>query len=190
MLPKLLDTADDPVLTIARIMLGIIMFAHGSQKMLGWFGGNGFQRTMAFFRQEMKIPSLLAFLAIVTEFFGSLGLIFGLLTRIAALGIAIVVVVAIFMVHSRFGLFQNWYGNQKGEGFEYHLLAIALAVVLLKKGGGALSLDHAIYRALAPPLATQSMSLLGPDRSSRNRHYGCRSYLKGPQDMRDPLFSL
>ena len=118
------------------------MFAHGAQKMLGWFGGFGFRGTMGFFKEEMKIPSPLAFLAIAAEFFGSLCLLFGFLTRIAALGIAIVMFVAIFAVHLRFGFFANWFGNQKGEGFEFHLLAIALAIVLIAKGAGAFSLDH------------------------------------------------
>jgi putative oxidoreductase len=136
------------------------MFAHGAQKMLGWFGGNGFQRTIAFFRQEMNIPRPLAFLAVTAEFLGSLCLILGLLTRIAALGIAIVMLVAIFLVHLRFGLFANWYGNQKGEGFEYHLLAIALAFVLLAKGAGAFSLDRVFYQHLEKSQATQSIGFL------------------------------
>jgi putative oxidoreductase len=117
------------------------MFAHGAQKMLGWFGGSGFQGTMGFFTQ-MGIPAVFAFLAIVAEFFGGLGLIVGLLARIAALGVAAVMAVAIAMVHSHVGFFMNWNGNQNGEGFEYHLLVLAMSVVLMARGAGAFSVDR------------------------------------------------
>jgi putative oxidoreductase len=94
---------------------------------------------MDFFTQQMGIPAPLAFLAICAEFFGGLGLIVGLLSRIAALGITVNMLVAIAKVHSSNGFFMNWAGQQKGEGFEYHLLAIALAIVVMIKGPGALS---------------------------------------------------
>ena len=162
MFTNLLNTADDPILTIVRIVLGTVMFVHGAQKMLGWFGGFGFRGTMGFFREEMKIPSPLAFLAIAAEFFGSLCLLLGFLTRIAALGIAIVMLVAIFAVHMRFGFFANWFGNQKGEGFEYHLLAITLAIVLIAKGAGAFSLDRKLSENTISAAANQSIVLLLP----------------------------
>jgi len=139
---KLFSTPNDLTLTVVRLVLGIVFFAHGAQKMLGWFGGYGFHGTMGFFTQQMGIPAPLAFLAICAEFFGGLGLIFGLLTRIAAFGIIVNMLVAIITVHHVNGLFMNWFGNQKGEGYEYHLLAIALGLVLLIKGAGALSLDR------------------------------------------------
>jgi putative oxidoreductase len=126
---------------VVRLILGIVFFAHGAQKMLGWYGGYGFHGTMGFFTQQ-GIPAPLAFLAICAEFFGGLGLIFGLLTRIAAFGIMVNMLVAIITVHHVNGLFMNWFGNQKGEGYEYHLLAIALGLVVLIKGAGALSLDR------------------------------------------------
>jgi putative oxidoreductase len=141
-LRKLFSTPNDLTLTVVRLVLGIVFFAHGAQKMLGWFGGYGFHGTMGFFTQQMGIPAPLAFLAICAEFFGGLGLIFGLLTRIAAFGIIVNMLVAIITVHHVNGLFMNWFGNQKGEGYEYHLLAIALGLVLLVKGAGALSLDR------------------------------------------------
>jgi putative oxidoreductase len=141
-LRKLFSTPNDLTLTVVRLVLGIVFFAHGAQKMLGWFGGYGFHGTMGFFTQQMGIPAPLAFLAICAEFFGGLGLIFGLLTRIAAFGIIVNMLVAIITVHHVNGLFMNWFGNQKGEGYEYHLLAIALGLVLLIKGAGALSLDR------------------------------------------------
>ena len=175
MLERLLNTPEDPVLTIVRVVLGGVMFAHGAQKMLGWFGGYGFRGTMGFFREQLKIPSVFAFLAIMAEFFGSIGLILGLFTRIAALGIAIVMLAAIFMVHLRVGFFSNWFGNQKGEGFEYHLLAIALCIVLLARGAGAFSLDHMLYQRVSSPEARQSIGVQSPLVSSRaNRPDGQR----------------
>jgi putative oxidoreductase len=145
-LRKLLSTPNDLTLTLVRLVLGIVFFAHGAQKMLGWFGGYGFQGTMGFFTHS-GIPAPLAFLAICAEFFGGLGLIFGLLSRIAAFGIMVNMLVAIATVHRFNGLFMNWFGNQKGEGYEYHLLAIALCLVVMIKGAGALSIDRALAGA-------------------------------------------
>lgn len=146
MFRKLVSTPNDFTLTIVRLVLGVVFFAHGAQKMLGWFGGYGFHGTMGFFTQQMGIPAPLAFLAICAEFFGGLGLLVGLLARIAALGIIVNMLVAIATVHHVNGFFMNWTGQQKGEGFEFHLLAIALAVVILIKGSGAMSIDRAIAR--------------------------------------------
>ena len=144
MFRKLVSTSNDYTLTIVRLVLGVTFFMHGAQKMLGWFGGYGFHATMGFFTQQMGIPAPLAFLAICAEFFGGLGLLVGLLSRIAALGIIVNMLVAIVTVHHVNGFFMNWTGQQKGEGFEYHLLAIALAIVVLVKGSGAISIDRAI----------------------------------------------
>jgi putative oxidoreductase len=145
-LRKLLSTPNDMTLTLVRLVLGIVFFAHGAQKMLGWFGGYGFSGTMGFFTHN-GIPVPLAFLAICAEFFGGLGLIVGLLSRIAAFGIMVNMLVAIVTVHRFNGLFMNWFGNQKGEGYEYHLLAIVLCLVVMIKGAGALSIDRAIAGA-------------------------------------------
>jgi len=139
---KLFATENDFATTMVRLVLGIVFFAHGAQKMLGWFGGFGFHHTMGFFTQAMHIPAPFAFLAIAAEFFGGLGLIFGFLTRIAALGIFSNMLVAIAMVHHNFGLFMNWTGTQKGEGFEYHLLVIAISALLLIRGAGRASVDR------------------------------------------------
>ncbi len=144
MLRRLTSTGNDFVLTILRLVTGIVFFAHGAQKMLGWFGGFGFKGTMGFFTQQMHIPAPFAVLAILAEFLGGIGLILGLLGRIAAFGITVNMCVAILMVHLPNGLFMNWYGNQKGEGFEYHLLAIAIGLTIMAKGSGALSLDRAL----------------------------------------------
>jgi putative oxidoreductase len=144
MLLKLLATDDNPATVILRFVLGLVFFAHGAQKMLGWFGGYGFSGTMGYFTGTAHIPAVFAFLAIAAEFFGGLGLIFGFLTRIAAFGISVNMLVAIAMVHKAFGLFMNWTGTQKGEGFEYHLLVLAMTAFLMIRGAGAFSIDRAI----------------------------------------------
>lgn len=147
MLRKIVNTDNDFVLTILRLVLGVIFLCHGGQKVLGWFGsGLTFSTTMNMFTQQMHIPAPFAFLAIMAEFAGGIGLIVGFLGRIAALGIISNMVVAIAMVHNKFGLFMNWFGNQQGEGYEYHLLAIALGVAILVKGCGALSIDRALTK--------------------------------------------
>lgn len=142
----LLQTNDSAAPLLARLTLGLVMFPHGAQKALGWFGGYGFSGTMGFFTGSMHIPALFAFLAIAAEFAGSIGLVLGLGGRVAALGIASVMVVAIQSVHLVNGFFMNWYGNQKGEGFEYHLLALGLSLIVLVYGSGKCSLDAVLAR--------------------------------------------
>jgi len=143
---KIFQTTDSWSLLILRLALGIVMFPHGAQKLFGWFGGNGFAASMGFFTDKMHIPAFFAFLAIIAESLGSMGLIIGLLTRVAAFGVLCNMVVAIWMVHWPNGFFMNWFGKQKGEGFEYHLLVIGMCLALLISGGGKWSVD----RALAP----------------------------------------
>lgn len=147
-LQLLLKTSDSTASLLARLTLGLVMFPHGAQKALGWFGGYGFSGTMNFFTGTMHIPAVFGFLAILAEFAGSLGLIAGLFSRVAALGIAGVMTVAIVTSHLGNGFFMNWYGNQKGEGFEYHLLALGLALVVLIHGAGKGSLDLLIARRI------------------------------------------
>ena len=142
MIRKSIATDNDAAITVLRLVLGIIFFAHGAQKMLGWFGGYGFTGTMGFFTGMLHIPAVFAFLAIAAEFFGGLGLIFGLLTRVAAFGISCNMIVAVAMVHHQFGFFMNWTGAQKGEGYEYHLLLLAALAVLMIRGAGAASVDR------------------------------------------------
>ena len=149
MLKKILLTnSSDWAATVLRLTLGLVMFPHGAQKVLGWFGGYGFSGTMGFFTGELGIPALFAFLAIFAEFAGSLALIAGVLSRIAALGVGFVMLVAALMVHWGQGFFMNWFGSQKGEGFEYHLLAIGLAIGIMILGGGAASVDAKIAEKL------------------------------------------
>jgi putative oxidoreductase len=147
MFRKLITTDDNPATVILRLVLGVVFFAHGAQKLLGWFGGPGFSGTMGMFTGYLHIPAPFAFLAIVAEFFGGLGLILGFLTRIAAFGITVNMLVAIATIHRSFGFFMNWTGAQKGEGFEYHLLVLAITAYLMIRGAGAFSVDRGLARA-------------------------------------------
>ncbi len=142
MFKKLIQTGDDRTALLLRLTLGLVMFPHAAQKVLGWFGGYGFNGTMQFFTQQMHIPTVFALLAITAEFAGSLGLLTGFLTRIAAFGILCNMVVAVALTHLGNGFFMNWFGTQKGEGFEYHILAAGLAIAIIIRGGGAVSVDR------------------------------------------------
>ncbi|HEX5131238.1 MAG TPA: DoxX family protein, partial [Candidatus Krumholzibacteria bacterium] len=131
MLQKFFATSDSRVATLLRVALGTVMFAHGAQKLLGWFGGYGFEATIGFFGQSMGIPAPVATLVVIAEFFGSLGLITGFLTRLSATGIVAVMAGAVYNVHLGNGFFMNWSGQQGGEGFEYHIIATAIALALV-----------------------------------------------------------
>jgi putative oxidoreductase len=143
MIKRFLRTDNDPAALVMRLALGLVMFPHGAQKVLGWWGGYGAAATIQGF-SKMGMPTVITVLVMAAELAGSLMLIFGFLTRLAALGIGCVMVGAWLLVHAKVGFFMNWAGAQKGEGFEYHLLALGLAIALLIKGGGALSVDRAI----------------------------------------------
>jgi putative oxidoreductase len=141
---KIFQTRNSTALFVLRVMLGIAMFPHGAQKMFGWFGGYGYTATMTSFVDKMHIPFFFAFVAIMAEFLGSMGLIVGLLTRVAAFGLLCEMIVVIWMVHWANGFFMNWWGQKAGEGFEYHLLVIGMCLALLISGGGKWSVDRAI----------------------------------------------
>ncbi|MES2640014.1 MAG: DoxX family protein [Myxococcota bacterium] len=142
----LFDTRPSGALFVCRVVLGIVMFAHGAQKLFGWFGGPGYDATMESFTVGMGIPAWMAVLVILAESLGGLGLIVGAFARIAAAGIVAVMAGAVFMVHLPNGFFMNWGGQAAGEGFEYHLLALALAGLVLVEGAGAWSVDLALAR--------------------------------------------
>ena len=131
---------------ILRVVLGGVIFAHGAQKLLGWYGGFGFEGTMGFFTQKMGLPWLVAFLVIIGESIGSLGLIAGLLTRFTAASFIVIMLGAIVTVHLPQGFFMNWFGQQTGEGFEYNLLVIGMSLALFIIGGGKWSFDSVIAR--------------------------------------------
>ena len=143
MLGWLVGTHGDVVPLVLRLTLAVVMFPHGAQKALGWFGGPGLRGSIDFLRKS-GVASPVAVLTIMAEFLGPLGLALGLLTRVAALCIAAVMLGAILTVHRQHGFFMNWYGNKHGEGFEYHVLAIGLAAALVLNGAGAWSLDAVI----------------------------------------------
>ncbi len=129
---------------ILRLTLGLVMFPHGAQKLLGWYGGFGFSGTMGFFTDMMHLPWIIAFLVIIGEFFGSLVLLVGFLTRFSAASLAVIMAGAIVTTHISHGFFMNWFGKQQGEGYEYHLLVIGLGLALLMTGAGKWSVDRLI----------------------------------------------
>lgn len=133
--------------TLARIALAVVIFPHGAQKVLGWWGGFGFGPTMDFFQNVLHIPAPLALLALAAEFLAPLALILGLLTRLSALGIAITMAVAA-SVNLPNGFFMNWFGNQKGEGIEFFILAIGLAAVSIIQGAGRFAVDSILAQRL------------------------------------------
>lgn len=147
-LDRLLGTDRNNALLLQRIVLGVVMFPHGAQKLLGWYGGFGFGGTMGFFTESMGLPSPIAFLVIIAESLGALALIAGLATRISAFGIVAVMIGAVLTSHLDHGFFMNWFGAQKGEGYEYHLLAIALGIPLMLRGGGAFAVDTMLLAKL------------------------------------------
>ena len=149
MLHRLFHTPDDHTLTLLRAGLGVVFFAHGAQKMLGWFGGAGFNGTVGYFGHTLGIPEVFAVLAILAEFLGGIGLILGLFSRIAAFALAVDMFVALFLVHVNNGFFMNWAGNKHAEGFEFHILAICMLFAVMVRGAGAWSLDRLLDRSAA-----------------------------------------
>lgn len=143
---QLLATHPSGGLLLARVLLGLVMAAHGAQKAFGWFGGPGPAATLSSFEQ-MGVPPVFTALVILAELLGGIGLVLGALTRIAAAGILAVMLGAVLMVHLPMGFFMNWGGEKQGEGFEFHLLAIGLATALLVEGAGAFSVDRALLAA-------------------------------------------
>lgn len=130
-----------------RLALGVVMFAHGAQKVLGWWGGPGVEGTFAAFEQAYGIPPWLTVLPMAAEFLGGLLLIVGLFGRVAALAIGVDMLVAMFVGgHVANGFFMNWFGQMTGEGFEYHILAIGMAAALVAQGSGAASIDRTLMR--------------------------------------------
>lgn len=134
---------------ILRLVLGIVIFPHGAQKLLGWYGGLGFDGTMGYFTLTMGLPWIIAILIVIGEFFGSLGLLVGLLTRFSAASIGVIMLGAITLVHWPNGFFMNWFGRQPGEGYEYHLLVLGISIALTVIGAGRWSADQQIAQRIA-----------------------------------------
>lgn len=142
---KNISTNDYSALVV-RIVTGLVMLAHGVQKAFGWFGGFGFDGTMHFFTDTIGLPYVLGVLIIIGETAGALALMAGWLTRINAASFIIIMLGAIATMSWQHGFYMNWYGVQTGEGYELHLLMIALSLSLLLTGGGKLSVDHALRK--------------------------------------------
>jgi len=140
-----LATDKSPAQLFVRLALGIVIFPHGAQKVFGWFGGPGFSQTLQLFAKA-GFPTWATLILMAIELAGSILLIFGCLTRLWALGIGTAITICMFMNHVQNGFFMNWFGQQKGEGFEYHLLVIGMALALIIRGGGRLSVDSALTR--------------------------------------------
>lgn len=148
MIKKILNTESNWGAFIARLTLGIVLFPHGAQKMLGWFGGYGFADTVDAFMNQMNLPWFVAFAVIIIEFYGSVFLILGLGSRIWSLAIAGLFVGIIFTTHLEHGFFMNWFGNQAGEGYEYALLIIGIAIAVLINGSGKYALDSRLIKLI------------------------------------------
>ncbi len=143
MLRSLMQTSDDRIPMLARVALGIVIFPHGAQKVLGWFGGPGIDGALGFYT-SMGVPAFLGWMAMTIELVGGIALIVGILGRIAAFAVALNMVVAVIQMHWMVGFFMNWDGQLRGEGFEFHILAVTLALIVIIRGSGALSLDRVI----------------------------------------------
>ena len=150
----------DLTLLAIRLVVALVILAHGVQKLLGWFGGFGFDATMGFFTQTMGFPYLFALFIILTETIGMLFLIAGLFSRYISLVVIAIMIGAIFTVHGSQGFFMNWFGTQKGEGYEYHILVIALALVTVIHGAGAYSLDQLLLSKKKKTIISQSATLI------------------------------
>jgi len=139
--------ADSLSLLLLRVPLGVILMAHGSQKLFGLFGGQGVSATLKTFEEKMGIPPIFTILAMIAEFGGGLGVLVGCLTRLSALGIASVMVVAIYKVHLVNGFFMNWYCQPgRGHGIEYNIALLGMALSLVFTGGGKWSVDRMLWR--------------------------------------------
>lgn len=129
---------------VVRVALGIVFFAHGAQKTFGWFGGHGLSATIGGFR-SMNIPPAATALAAFTECVGGLALIIGVLARPTAIGLILVMLVAIAKVHAKNGFFLNFAMTPgKGHGYEFNLVLAAMALSILIGGAGAFSIDRLI----------------------------------------------
>jgi putative oxidoreductase len=147
MFKAFLRTDNSPVQLFIRLALGVVIFPHGAQKVFGWFGGAGIQKTLQTFA-SMGFPSWSTACLMVVETLGAVLLVGGFLTRLWAFGIGVSLSICMYLYHLQNGFFMNWLGHQKGEGFEYHLLALGICIALLIKGGGALSVDRSLVQGM------------------------------------------
>ncbi len=140
-------TEDNYAPLILRVSAGIVMVAHGSQKLLGLFGGFGFTASMNYFTQTAHLPWIIGFSVILIEFFGSIALIAGLATRLMSAALSVLIIGILLTSHVQNGFFMNWFGVQKGEGMEFGILFLAISVSLSISGGGKWSADRLLNRS-------------------------------------------
>lgn len=143
---KLFNTTDSWTPIVLRVILGLVVFPHGAQKLLGWFDGYGFSGSMNYFTDTVALPWIIGFLVIILEFFGAIALIAGIATRIISVLYIAIAIGIIFTSSIQYGFFMNWFGNQGGEGYEYFLLWIGMAVGLVVSGGGKYSVDKLLAK--------------------------------------------
>lgn len=157
MIRPLMRTTDDTAALVLRLALAIVIWPHGAQKVLGWWGGGGLAGSMQFLHGMIGLPTPIAWLEIAIEFVGPILLAVGLLGRVAAFGIAVIMIGAVITTHLHNGFFMNWSGQKAGEGFEYHILAVAIALAIMLRGSGLWSADRAITRSDDPrPYSTRA----------------------------------
>jgi len=143
---KIFNTNDDWTGFVIRLTLGLILFPHGAQKMFGWFDGPGFSKEVEHLTEYMHLPWIISVMVILTEFWGSVSLIMGLASRLWSVAVGVLLINIIFIAHLENGFFMNWFGTQKGEGYEYHLLVIGLCIALGLNGSGKYSADQLISK--------------------------------------------
>lgn len=146
MIKAIFKTSDSVAMLFLRLALGVVMFPHGAQKVLGWFGGAGFAGTVESFQTNLGFPFVLVLLLMAIELLGSIGLLAGFFTRLSAAGIGSSIAVCAWMNHVQNGFFMNWFGTQQGEGVEFHILVVGIALALIIKGGGMFSLDRILSK--------------------------------------------
>jgi putative oxidoreductase len=154
LIKKVIITSQDVSLLILRVTVGGVILVHGLQKLFGWFGGHGVSGTIEAFHTYFGFPAIVTVLVIIVESFGMLSLILGFLSRVMAAALGVVMLGAIYFVTGRWGFFMNWYSEQRGEGFEFHILVIGMVLILVLKGGGKWSMDAFLMTKLkipAPP---------------------------------------
>ena len=151
---KIFNTSKSFAPLVTRVLLGLVVFPHGAQKLFGWFGGYGFAGTMTYLTNTIGLPSVIVFLVIILESFGALALIAGVATRVIAVNYVVLALGIVFTSHIHNGFFMNWFGNQHGEGYEYFLLWIGMATNLAITGGGSYSIDKNLIskRIIGPSL--------------------------------------
>lgn len=140
------NTNNDWAGFVLRLTIGLIMFPHGAQKMLGWFGGPGFTKEMEHLTVHMHLPWIVSLLVILIEFFGAISLVIGFASRLWAIAFGVLFIGIILTAHLEHGFFMNWFGNQQGEGYEYHLLVIGLCIALGLTGSGKYATDSLISK--------------------------------------------